>query len=605
MAKKPGFGQLILAPPAAIDPSQVHDVSARMNTPAAPPQMSADFIAPINTGIPKPWKPSALAVLDGVLGGMTFTDSIRSEEARHEAEALQPQMQALQLAKLKAASGLDGRELLAFMTNPGKYGESLSTRFGAANVEGGASRVFGEPGTSGASVFTAPKFGVEDHTAIKMGPEGLSILGQLPRKPEFQVLKPGDNLFRLPSDGTPAAPALAPASAPAGSIDPDAVWRAAIQQESGGRPGVIGPDTPYGNAQGLSQMLPATAQAMASKLGVAWRPELMTAKTPEAAAYQEQLGRAYFDEGLQKYGGDPRKALAFYHGGPNEALWGPKTAAHVNAVMARLGGSEDAPLMGGPAGDQLQAPSGMQPIASGGPVQPSVPAGYRLTASGDLQFIPGGPADPAVKTTAGLKPVPAAIQSSLLGNKSTIRQIDEAIAAIQSNPRALGLHNLGGDAFTQRADPNGIDVRAKVANIGSQIIHDRSGAAVTAAETPRLKPFVPSAIDTPDAAIKKLMALRQQAVNATTGIELAYGEDSGYRPLSAQEPTAQGTPAREKGWSKALPAPQIETAKKFKGTTAPSGDPKNPFVPRNAAEFKNIPPGKSYVDDDGSIQVKR
>lgn len=206
--------------------------------------------------------------------------------------------------------------------------------------------------------------------------------------------------------GSPAAPA----SSLSGNTDADAVWRAAIQQESGGRPGVIGPDTAYGNAQGLTQMLPATAQAMASKLGVAWRPELMTAKTPEAAAYQEQLGRAYFDEGLQKYGGDVRKALAYYHGGPDERIWGPKTAAHVNAVMARvqpgdMGGSPV--LAGGSAADEVRP---YQVAANG--ATPAPPSGRREIAGSAPQPKPQSrPATAAEKALYGIPAdVPAQIK---------------------------------------------------------------------------------------------------------------------------------------------------------------------------------------------------
>jgi hypothetical protein len=198
--------------------------------------------------------------------------------------------------------------------------------------------------------------------------------------------------------------------APSGNTDADAVWRAAIQQESGGRPGVIGPDTAYGNAQGLTQMLPATAQAMAEKLGVAWRPELMTAATPEAAAYQEQLGRAYFDEGLQKYGGDVRKALAYYHGGPDERIWGPKTAAHVNAVMARvqpgdMGGSPV--LAGGSAADEVRP---YQVAANG--ATPAPPSGRREIAGSAPQPKPQSrPATAAEKALYGIPAdVPAQIK---------------------------------------------------------------------------------------------------------------------------------------------------------------------------------------------------
>jgi len=112
---------------------------------------------------------------------------------------------------------------------------------------------------------------------------------------------------------------------------------AVIQQESGGRPGAIGPMTPYGQAQGETQMLPATAQAMAKKLGVDWRSDLMTGTSPQAAAYQDALGRAYLNEGLAATG-NMHDALRYYHGGPNRRMWGPKTNAYAASVMARMGG---------------------------------------------------------------------------------------------------------------------------------------------------------------------------------------------------------------------------------------------------------------------------
>lgn len=108
-----------------------------------------------------------------------------------------------------------------------------------------------------------------------------------------------------------------------------------IQQESGGRPGVLGPQTRYGQAQGMTQMLPATAQGVAKKLGVPWRPDLMTGTTPQAAQYQRALGEAYFGEGLQATGNLP-DALRYYHGGPNRKLWGPKTNKYASDVLARI-----------------------------------------------------------------------------------------------------------------------------------------------------------------------------------------------------------------------------------------------------------------------------
>jgi soluble lytic murein transglycosylase-like protein len=125
----------------------------------------------------------------------------------------------------------------------------------------------------------------------------------------------------------------APARVP---FDSGKVFNSLIQQESGGRPGVTGPQTPYGRAQGMTQMLPATAQGVAKKLGVPWAPELMTGKTPQAAQYQRALGEAYFNEGLQATG-NVEDALRYYHGGPNRRMWGPKTNAYARSVLNRAG----------------------------------------------------------------------------------------------------------------------------------------------------------------------------------------------------------------------------------------------------------------------------
>ncbi len=152
------------------------------------------------------------------------------------------------------------------------------------------------------------------------------------------------------------------------------LFDALIQQESGGRPGVMGPQTKWGRALGLTQMLPATAQDMARKIGVPWRPEMMTAKDQSGAAYQRQLGEAYFNEGLRKTGNE-RDALRYYHGGPNRQQWGPKTNAYADQVLARVQGGSmpqrrpnpiaaalvppqqpltDAPMFGGMTPEQIR-----------------------------------------------------------------------------------------------------------------------------------------------------------------------------------------------------------------------------------------------------------
>jgi hypothetical protein len=118
--------------------------------------------------------------------------------------------------------------------------------------------------------------------------------------------------------------------------DVGAIMPHLIDQESGGRAGILGPQTRYGQAQGRTQMLPQTAQSVAARLGVPWRPDLMTGTSPEAAAYQDRLGQGYLQEGLAKTG-NMRDALRYYHGGPDRKLWGPKTNGYADSVLRRAG----------------------------------------------------------------------------------------------------------------------------------------------------------------------------------------------------------------------------------------------------------------------------
>ena len=112
---------------------------------------------------------------------------------------------------------------------------------------------------------------------------------------------------------------------------------AVFQQESNMRPGVKGQHTKYGQPIGLGQMLPDTAREMAAKNGLPWDYSLYSGTTPEAADYQAKLGAAYLHEGLRKTG-NARDALRYYHGGPNRRLWGPKTNAYADQVLARFRG---------------------------------------------------------------------------------------------------------------------------------------------------------------------------------------------------------------------------------------------------------------------------
>jgi hypothetical protein len=110
------------------------------------------------------------------------------------------------------------------------------------------------------------------------------------------------------------------------------------------------------------------------------------------------------------------------------------------------------------------------------------------------------------------KPLPTPVAQKLLENQNNLYNVRKALALtqghtvddVEGDASATGYKGFLPNAVLQRVDPQGVATRAEIANIGSMIIHDRSGAAVTAAETPRLMPFIPTATDDEGAVQTKL-----------------------------------------------------------------------------------------------------
>lgn len=143
-----------------------------------------------------------------------------------------------------------------------------------------------------------------------------------------------------------------------------------------------------------------------------------------------------------------------------------------------------------------------------------------------------------------LKPVPVQQARAIAENVAAMKKIDDALAAIDEYPEGLGLRNYIGDTIRQRTDPKGVRVRALVADIGSLKIHDRSGAAVTAAEFPRLKPFIPQATDDPEVVREKLMNFRREYEQVLSDMRDTFSEDQGYKP----HPLLQRLGSAEGSW---------------------------------------------------------
>jgi len=186
----------------------------------------------------------------------------------------------------------------------------------------------------------------------------------------------------------------------------------------------------------------------------------------------------------------------------------------------------------------------MLPDGSAGLVQPT----NRPGEPPQLLRDPSTGAPLRAASTEKLKPVPANINTAISENRAALGKIDAAIGAIAANPGALGAKNYIPDPLIQRADPAGVDARALVADISSLKIHDRSGAAVTASEFPRLRPFIPAATDTPGVAAAKLRQLRAEYQAMLEDARITYSRENGYRPppvftAPTRENAAAGMPS--------------------------------------------------------------
>lgn len=165
------------------------------------------------------------------------------------------------------------------------------------------------------------------------------------------------------------------------NVDPK-LLKTVFMLESGGNAGT---QDSYQGAQGGMQMLPSTAKAMGAS-----NPRDMTQAIPAAARY--------LAEGLDATG-SPQGALAYYHGGPNREIWGPKTAAYVAKGAStyptiQLAGSQD---MGKSAPDPFSA------TLSAPAPKPDAPDAFSASMGG------GGQADAPDAFSATLAaPAPAA-----------------------------------------------------------------------------------------------------------------------------------------------------------------------------------------------------
>lgn len=215
------------------------------------------------------------------------------------------------------------------------------------------------------------------------------------------------------------------------------------------------------------------------------------AKADEQRALHESLVQSLMQSQLTKMNAPPPKR--------------PR-AAHYDAERGTVVyTSEDGPAeveqVGAPR-QRTEAPRNIDPLS---------PQGIAAAAEREAKLAAAVPATQR-------RPVSAIVQK-VGQNRKQISTIDRALGGLDKNPNSVGLVFSGPDGLNQRIDPKGVDVRADIGDVGSLLIHDRSGAAVTVSEAPRLKPFVPLVTDTPDAARKKLRRLKKLLEDETLFLE--------------------------------------------------------------------------------------
>ena len=253
-------------------------------------------------------------------------------------------------------------------------------------------------------------------------------------------------------------------------------------------------------AVGTYQITYGTLNTYAPKLfGPNWEQVAFSAEN------QDRLGEAIYNDAQggdlhDVWAGMPRNAPGAYSNVPWEQVKG-------KIAQVESGGSAPAPARNG-----------------------NLSAGYRWADNTRTaqEPIPGGAADKG----AQLPKVPTAVMKDYITNRSAVRLFDEADSAVSSYSGAVGSWNyLTPDFLAQRTDPKGVNVRSLITNIGSQIIHDRSGAAVTVSEYPRLKPFIPLITDTPATIHKKLSNLKRILTEMNADMVDGYSNDSGDSQL--------------------------------------------------------------------------
>lgn len=269
------------------------------------------------------------------------------------------------------------------------------------------------------------------------------------------------------------------------NVDPS-LLRSLIMTESSGNPNAVGPETKWGRAQGLAQMIPDTQK----RLGI----------TDPFDPEQSIMGAArLLDENLKRYGNLDEAVMA-YHGGTNKANWGPKTKDYLKKIRGGMGQPQETQVAQAETGimtDAAFTPDSdpMWQIMAGQRVAPKESAevfapdddpmwgimnGQRVAADPDMQPQPAQQQQSPVKQEMAAEKKELSVKDQLQGidafSRATTHHISNAL---------LGIVQLGSKAAPTLLRPFSEDAAAGAENFSNRLtgaLADREAAYQ--AETP-------------------------------------------------------------------------------------------------------------------------
>jgi len=118
--------------------------------------------------------------------------------------------------------------------------------------------------------------------------------------------------------------------------------------------------------------------------------------------------------------------------------------------------------------------------------------------------------------------IPQYVVEGITNNAKSLASINAAIASLKTTGDAVGFKGYLPNSILNRAYPEGTETRANISDVGSLVLHDRSGTVITASESPRLMPFIPLATDDTATVKKKLTRFKQAFEAENNNLTFAF-----------------------------------------------------------------------------------